>query len=95
MHAADGWYIGPIKDHSRCYKFYVPETRGFLITQTAKTFPRHCPPPMLTRNAQILLAAKSLTEALLKKNHTKHITSPKHHSFARISKKFPTKCNSK
>ena len=66
-YATDGWYVGPTKDQYRCYKFYVPETRGFRITQTAKIFSRHCAPPMLTRNAQILLAAESLTEALLNK----------------------------
>ena len=27
-HAKDAWYIGPAMQHYRCYKFWMPETRG-------------------------------------------------------------------
>ena len=37
-HAKDAWYIGPTLSHYRCYKFWVPETKGYVTAQTASFF---------------------------------------------------------
>ena len=74
-HALDGWYVGPAKQHYRCYKFFIPETKGFRIAQTAKKFPAHTRIPTITRRAQILINAKELTKALLQTND-KNILHP-------------------
>ena len=33
-HAIDAWYVGPAKMHYRNYRFYVPETCGYRITNS-------------------------------------------------------------
>ena len=35
-HAKDGWYVGMAPKHYRCFRFWIPETQGFCIAQTAK-----------------------------------------------------------
>ena len=44
-HAIDAWYTGPAKMHYRNYRFYIPETRGYRISGSAKFFPAHCKMP--------------------------------------------------
>jgi hypothetical protein len=46
-HAIDAWYTGPAKMHYRNYRFYVPETRGYRISGSAKFFPAHCKMPAI------------------------------------------------
>ena len=43
--ATDAWYLGPAKEHYRCYQFYLPETGGYRISGAAKFFPEWCTIP--------------------------------------------------
>lgn len=64
------------------------ETRSFRITQTAKLFSRHCKTPILTRQAQILLAAKALTDALLHKEQPNLLHPPNTTALQQLAKIF-------
>ena len=75
-HALNGWYVGPAMQHYRCYKFWIPETRGFRIAQTAIFFPTHTKMPEISRQAKILLSAKALTSALLVKDDKNPLHPP-------------------
>jgi hypothetical protein len=44
-HADDAWYVGPTPQHHRCYKFFMPHTKGFCVAQTAKFYPTNCKMP--------------------------------------------------
>ena len=35
-HTTDAWYLKSAMQNYQCYKFWIPETRGFRITQSAK-----------------------------------------------------------
>ena len=63
-HAVDAWYVGPAKKHYRNYRFYIPETRGYRIANTAKFFPTHCKRPSIEPGDSIRLAAQDLISAL-------------------------------
>eukprot|EP00804_Cyclotella_cryptica_P027664 CCRYP_010277-RA/>CCRYP_010277-RA protein AED:0.46 eAED:0.36 QI:0/0/0/1/0/0/3/0/688 len=67
-HAVDAWYVGPAKKHYRNLKFYIPETRGYRIANTAKYFPRHCKQPAIEPGDSIRLAVQDLISALKQKN---------------------------
>ena len=41
----DAWYLHPSKDHYRCNKFYVPETRAYRTSGSAEYYPQHCSNP--------------------------------------------------
>ena len=41
----DAWYLHPSKDHYRCNKFYVPETRAYRTSGLAEYYPQHCSNP--------------------------------------------------
>ena len=45
-HPKDAWYVVPAPEHYRCYNFWMPETRAFCITQTARFYPTHCNMPV-------------------------------------------------
>ena len=38
-HDVDGWYIGPAREHYRCYRVYVPTTRAERVAKTVQFFP--------------------------------------------------------
>jgi hypothetical protein len=40
-HGQDGWYIGPVLEHYRCYTVYITKTRGDRIVETVIFFPRN------------------------------------------------------
>ncbi len=44
----DAWYFGPLVDHYRCNHYFVPETRAYQISGSAKLFPQHCQVPFLS-----------------------------------------------
>eukprot|EP00804_Cyclotella_cryptica_P027665 CCRYP_010275-RA/>CCRYP_010275-RA protein AED:0.43 eAED:0.43 QI:0/0/0/1/0/0/4/0/331 len=69
-HAVDVWYVGPAKKHYRNFKFYIPETRGYKIVNTAKFYPQHCKRPAIEPGDSIRLAAQDLISALLHHNLT-------------------------
>jgi hypothetical protein len=35
----DGWYIGPVLEHYRCYRVYITKTRGERVVETVDLFP--------------------------------------------------------
>ena len=38
-HGVDGWYIGPAKEHYRCYQVYITSTRQVRIADTVEFLP--------------------------------------------------------
>jgi hypothetical protein len=60
LRGTDTWYVGPSADHYRCNIYYVPETRAYRISGSAKLFPQHCQVPNLSKHAHL----KALTEEL-------------------------------
>jgi hypothetical protein len=76
-HAVDAWYVGPAKKHYRCYKFYIPETKGYRIANTAKFYPAHCKTPTIEPGDTIRLAAQDLIAAI--KQNTKTAPISLHH----------------
>eukprot|EP00804_Cyclotella_cryptica_P011725 CCRYP_011331-RA/>CCRYP_011331-RA protein AED:0.46 eAED:0.40 QI:0/0/0/1/0/0/2/0/244 len=46
-HAIDVWYGGPAKQHYRNYHFFIPESKGYRISGSAKFFPQHTKMPAL------------------------------------------------
>ena len=41
----DGWYLGPVPDHYRYHRVYIPHTRAERIAKTVEFFPHDCPVP--------------------------------------------------
>ena len=70
QHAVDAWYVGPVKQHNRCYRFIIPETKAYQITNTAKFFRTHCKLPAIEPGNIIHLAAQDLIKALLHKHNS-------------------------
>jgi hypothetical protein len=52
-HGTDAWYVGPSLDHYRCNNFFVPETRAYQVSGSAKLFPQHCQVPYLMWNEHL------------------------------------------
>jgi hypothetical protein len=49
----DAWYLGPSRDHYRCYHYFFPETRAYCISGSAELFPQHCQVPFLSTSDHI------------------------------------------
>eukprot|EP00804_Cyclotella_cryptica_P014577 CCRYP_004839-RA/>CCRYP_004839-RA protein AED:0.43 eAED:0.43 QI:0/-1/0/1/-1/0/1/0/154 len=77
-HAVDAWYVGPAKKHHRNFKFYIPETRGYVIANTAKFYPQHCKQPAIEPGDSIRLAVQDLISAL--RQHDKLAPISLHHN---------------
>jgi hypothetical protein len=56
----NGWYLGPLLNHYRCYVYYVPETRAYHISGSTKLLPQHCQLPTLTPHQHL----RELTDEL-------------------------------
>ena len=69
-HATDAYYVSPAMKHYRAYKFYIPETRGYRIRQSAKFFQMYCNMPKINSQDNVKLIAQDLIEAL--KTHKGH-----------------------
>ena len=63
-HGAPACYIGPMLEHYRCYRVYVPKTRAERICDTVSFHPYLCKSPVLQPNEQAVIAASKLTKAL-------------------------------
>jgi hypothetical protein len=85
-HAVDAWYVGPAKKHYRCYKFYIPETKGYRIANTAKFYPAHCKTPTIEPGDTIRLAAQDLIAAI--KQNTKTAPISLHHKHTKALRKL-------
>ena len=60
-HAKDAWYVSPAMQHYRCFKFFVPSTRGFTTAQTVKFFPSFSTMPTLSNEEFAILTAPQLS----------------------------------
>lgn len=80
-HSQDVWYVGPAREHYRCYQFYHPETKGTRIGGTAKFFPQYCQLPCISSadRAEELIAAlcNPAPRAPLAPLSTKHLDALK------------------
>ena len=63
-HADDAWYVGPTPQHHRCYKFFMPHTKGFRVAQTAKFYPTNCKMPAYNSQDTTMIIARDLVNAL-------------------------------
>ena len=65
-HAQEGLYVGPAPNHYRCYKFWMPKTKGYNIAQTARFFPTYSTIPTVTSKQYAILCARDLLKAMQK-----------------------------
>eukprot|EP00804_Cyclotella_cryptica_P029279 CCRYP_011676-RA/>CCRYP_011676-RA protein AED:0.16 eAED:0.06 QI:0/0/0/1/0/0/6/0/1468 len=63
-HALDAWYVGPAKNHYRNYRFFIPTTKGYRISGSAKFFPKHTKMPAIEPGDTVRLAAQDLITAI-------------------------------
>ena len=68
-HGIDGWYLGPAVSHYRCYKIYIPKTRGERISDSVTFHPHLCDTPNVTPLERVIIAASDLTSALQQTHH--------------------------
>jgi hypothetical protein len=62
----NAWYIGPSLNHYRCNHYFVPETRAYCISESAKLFPQHCQAPFLMCNDHLQEVITELVTTLNK-----------------------------
>ncbi len=43
--STNAWCVGPLLNHCRCNRFFVPGTRTYPISSSAELFPQHCQVP--------------------------------------------------
>jgi hypothetical protein len=77
-HAIDAWYVGPAKKHYRNYRFFIPDTKGYRISASAKFFPAHCKMPAIEPGDTIRLAAQDLITAMQTLSNAPIDLNPKH-----------------
>ncbi len=63
-HATDGFFVGPMTDHYRCLRFYIPATQCFRFSDTWRLYPSHCQVPTTSEHDITLLAAADLLQQL-------------------------------
>jgi hypothetical protein len=63
-HAIDGWYIGPAREHYRCYKVFVWETQAERITDTISWFPTQVKLPTATSEERIAASLQDVVTEL-------------------------------
>ena len=78
--------MGPTKKHYRCYKFYIPQTKGYRKANTAKFYPAHCKTPTIEPGDTIRLAAQDLNPAI--KQNTKTAPISLHHKHTEALRKL-------
>ena len=64
FHGKEGWYIGTSTLHYRCYRIFIPETRGERITKTVQFFPHNGAMPAISSVDAATDAARRLADAL-------------------------------
>jgi hypothetical protein len=64
-HGQDGWYIGPVLEHHRCYTVYINKNRGERVVETVEFFPENFKLPFPSTQELATKAATELTHALL------------------------------
>ena len=63
-HAIDGWYVGPARQHYRCYTVYIPSTKGTRQSETVEFFPYEVTMPATSSADLAAQAANDLTHIL-------------------------------
>ena len=63
-HAIDGWYVGPARQHYRCYTIYIPSTKGTRHSETVEFFPYEVTMPATSSADLATQAANDLTHIL-------------------------------
>jgi hypothetical protein len=63
-HGTDGWYLGPAREHYRCYRLYNSKTGHERINDTVEFFPTHANMPYCSAADTAVHAAQELTAAL-------------------------------
>jgi hypothetical protein len=63
-HAIDGWYVGPARQHYRCYTVYIPSTKGTRHSETVEFFPYQLTMPVTSSSELAIKAAEDLTHIL-------------------------------
>jgi hypothetical protein len=63
-HGGDGWYLGPVLEHYRCYCVYITQTHGEQHSDTVEFFPQHVLMPKLSTADAAIRAALQLLAAL-------------------------------
>ena len=64
FHGKEGWYIGTTLIHYRCYRIYIPETRGERTAKTVKFFLHNGAMPNMSSSHAAIDAVRRLAEAL-------------------------------
>lgn len=67
-HAVDGWYVCLTKQHCHSYRFYIPDTKRYRVSNTAMFFLKHCTLPAIKPGETIQLAAQDLIMSINDKN---------------------------
>jgi hypothetical protein len=52
-HGLNAWILDPSKDHYRCHLFYVPKTRGYIVSGSANLFPQCCIAPKFSQECHM------------------------------------------
>ncbi len=59
-HATDGFYVGPVFNHYRCLRFYIPAMCHFHFFDTWRLYPAHCQVPVSSQHDLSIVAAADL-----------------------------------
>jgi hypothetical protein len=57
LHGTDAYYVGPALKHYCCLKIYMPDTRGYWLTNMWQLYPMHCAVPTLSPAERTILEA--------------------------------------
>ena len=63
-HSQTGWYLGPAKQHYRCYRIYIPQTSSERIADTVQFFPTRIRMPASSSLDKAIQAANDLIHVL-------------------------------
>ena len=63
-HGVNGWYVGHVPEHYRCYRIFVTQTHAKRIGSTVEFFPSKLNMPKTTLSDQAMQAARDLIHAL-------------------------------
>jgi hypothetical protein len=66
----NAFYLGPAKDHYRCDKYYIPETRAYCVSGSTELFPQHCQLPSMPFHQHLRALTDELTEHTAQANNT-------------------------
>ncbi len=98
LHGLNTWPLGPSKDHYWCHLYYMPQTSGYRVSDSADLFPQHCIAPPYSHISHVNELAKELQAPLGKitnkwrnsfVNRTPPLLSNIHHIEQRVTPPLP------